>query len=87
MVSAFLGYGYQVHILIKNKSSYKRVTLIKYAFIFTSTVLFAGGVVVFFGLVPHPNDIGLPDPDAVEAITADETTDEIVSDSNQRVTG
>jgi hypothetical protein len=30
----------------------------------TSAVLFAGGVVVFFGLIPHPQDIGLPDPDA-----------------------
>jgi hypothetical protein len=25
--------------------------------------LFAGGVVVFFGLIPHPNDIGLSNPD------------------------
>ena len=39
----------------------------QYAFIFTSTMLFAGGVVVFFGLIPSPKDIGLPDPDEEES--------------------
>lgn len=40
----------------------------KYAFLFTSSVLFAGGIIVFFGLIPSPNDIGLPDPEEEERI-------------------
>ncbi|XP_077981346.1 sugar phosphate exchanger 3-like [Glandiceps talaboti] len=41
----------------------------EYAFLFTSTVLFAAGIVVFFGLVPTPKDVGLP--------VADEDVDSI----------
>lgn len=36
----------------------------EYAILFTSGSLFAGGIVVFFGLVTCPQEIGLPDPDA-----------------------
>ncbi|CAF0825875.1 unnamed protein product [Brachionus calyciflorus] len=35
-----------------------------YAFLLSSTVFFAGGILVFFGLIPSPKDIGLADPDA-----------------------
>lgn len=34
----------------------------QYSFIVTSSVLFSGGIIVFFSLVPSPEDIGLPDP-------------------------
>lgn len=36
----------------------------EYAFLIPSTVLFAGGIVNFFALVPSPRDVGLPVPDA-----------------------
>ena len=32
--------------------------LFQYAFLLTSSVLFAGGVINFFGLVSTPNEIG-----------------------------
>lgn len=38
----------------------------------SSSVLFAGAIVLFFGLVPSPKDVGLPDPDADERGDADE---------------
>lgn len=33
----------------------------EYTFLVNAGLLFAGGIVVFFGLVSHPRDIGLPD--------------------------
>lgn len=44
----------------------KIVVIFKYSFMFTSSALLAGAVVIFFGLVPSPNEIGLPDPDSEE---------------------
>ena len=38
----------------------------EYAFLLTSSVLFAGGIVVFFGLVPTPREVGLPIADENE---------------------
>ncbi|XP_064632932.1 sugar phosphate exchanger 3-like [Lineus longissimus] len=35
----------------------------EYAFMATSTMLFAGGLLIFFGLVPSPREVGLPEPD------------------------
>ncbi|XP_078676922.1 sugar phosphate exchanger 3-like [Branchiostoma floridae x Branchiostoma belcheri] len=35
----------------------------EYAFLVTSAVLFAGGVVNFFALVPSPKEVGLPEPE------------------------
>ena len=32
----------------------------------TSTVLFVGGIFIFFGLVPNPTDVGLPATDSEE---------------------
>ena len=37
-----------------------------YAFLLSSGVLLAGGIVIFFGLVPNPTDIGLPEPEDLE---------------------
>lgn len=34
-----------------------------YAFLLSAAVFFAGGIVVFFGLIPSPKDVGLADPD------------------------
>ena len=38
----------------------------EYAFLLTSTLLFCMGILIFFGLVPHPADVGLPSPDEGE---------------------
>ncbi|XP_013392558.1 sugar phosphate exchanger 3 [Lingula anatina] len=38
----------------------------EYPFLVTSAVLFAGGVVVFFGLIPSPREIGMPEADEEE---------------------
>ncbi|KAK7508600.1 hypothetical protein BaRGS_00000166 [Batillaria attramentaria] len=35
----------------------------EYAFLLMSAILLAGGVLIFFGLVPSPRDVGLPMPD------------------------
>lgn len=35
----------------------------EYAFLLTSMVLFAGGIMVFFGLIPSPRDVGMPMPE------------------------
>lgn len=32
----------------------------------TSSVFFVGGIVVFFGLVPTPKEVGLPEVDSEE---------------------
>jgi len=37
-----------------------------YAFLLSSGVLLGGGIVIFFGLVPKPTDIGLPEPEDLE---------------------
>lgn len=37
-----------------------------YAFLLSSGVLLAGGIVILFGLVPNPTDIGLPEPEDLE---------------------
>ena len=37
-----------------------------YAFLLSSGVLLGGGVAIFFGLVPKPTDIGLPEPEDLE---------------------
>jgi len=39
-----------------------RCFLSQQAFLTTAFVLFCGGVVVFFGLVSCPSELGLPDP-------------------------
>ena len=41
----------------------------------TSSVFFVGGIVVFFGLVPTPKEVGLPEVDSEEK--EDEETDPI----------
>jgi hypothetical protein len=38
----------------------------------TSSALFVGGVVIFYGLVPSPKEIGLPDPDSDESIDSNQ---------------
>lgn len=38
----------------------------KYTFLFSSAVLLAGAVVTFFGLIPTPREIGLPEADSEE---------------------
>lgn len=43
-----------------------------YAFLLSSTVLMAGGIAIFFGLVSTPKELGLPVPD--EMITNQEVT-------------
>lgn len=43
----------------------------KYSFLFTSSALLAGAVVVYFGLVPSPTDIGLPEADSDNTAGAD----------------
>ena len=43
-----------------------------------STVIFIGGVLVFFGLIPNPTDIGLPPTDSEEtdsSINAEKATE------------
>ncbi len=40
----------------------------QFSFLITSSVLFAAGIVLFFGIVSAPHEIGLPDPNAVEEI-------------------
>jgi len=37
-----------------------------YAFLLSSAFLLGGGIVMFFGLVPKPTDIGLPEPEDLE---------------------
>ena len=37
-----------------------------YAFLLSSGCLLGGGVVIFFGLVPKPTDIGMPEPEDLE---------------------
>ncbi|XP_060562430.1 sugar phosphate exchanger 3-like [Ruditapes philippinarum] len=37
-----------------------------YAFLVTSTVLFAGGIINFFGLINSPTEIGLQSPDEIQ---------------------
>ena len=63
MVASSLKYGYQV--AFKNHfwelNFFIRQCQFQYAFLITSAVLFAGGVVVFFALVPSPKEIGLLD--------------------------
>lgn len=41
----------------------------------SSAVFFSGGILVFFGLIPSPKDVGLSDPDAdhKEEVTVSET--------------
>ncbi|CAH1783440.1 unnamed protein product [Owenia fusiformis] len=41
----------------------------EYAFLVPSIVLFAGGIVVFFGLVASPKEVGLPEPDENVIVT------------------
>ncbi len=36
---------------------------VQYTFLANAVLLFCGGVVIFFGLVSAPRDVGLPDPD------------------------
>ncbi|KAM9650478.1 sugar phosphate exchanger 3 isoform 1-T3 [Trichechus inunguis] len=43
----------------------------EYAFLVTASVQFAGGVVVFFGLLVSPEEIGLPGVEAEEALEED----------------
>jgi len=40
----------------------------QFSFLLTSSVLFAAGIVLFFGIIPAPHEIGLPDPNAPEEI-------------------
>lgn len=66
-----------------------------YAFLVSSTVLFAGGITIFFGLVSTPKELGLPVPD--EMITNQDYTvnitpgapviESIPSDSEEDETG
>lgn len=61
---------------------------LKYAFVFTSTILLAGGVIIFFGLVPSPKEIGLPDPDSDEVEQEKEDDgddDEDVDEQNSNI--
>lgn len=37
-----------------------------YAFLLSAGVLLGGGIVIFFGLVPKPTDVGLPEPEDLE---------------------
>ena len=37
-----------------------------YAFLLSSGVLLGGGIAIFFGLIPKPTDIGLPEPEDLE---------------------
>ncbi|KAJ8302338.1 hypothetical protein KUTeg_021325 [Tegillarca granosa] len=45
----------------------------QYAFLFTSSAVFAGGIINFFGLVPTPKEIGLPEPDDEQTFVPDAT--------------
>lgn len=49
-------------------------------------MLFAGAVVTFFGLVPAPREIGLPDPDSDEATTAASAVDNEDEENQERST-
>nr|KAG5710320.1 hypothetical protein BaRGS_009036 [Batillaria attramentaria] len=44
----------------------------EYAFLLTSCILFGGGIVVFFGLVPTPREIGLSVTDEEDAVDVNE---------------
>lgn len=56
----------------------------QYSFLITSSVLFAAGIILFFGLVVSPTEIGLPDPNAVEASgTAVNESDEEESEMSE----
>ena len=37
-----------------------------YAFLLSAGALFGGGTVIFFGLIPKPTDMGLPEPEDLE---------------------
>lgn len=52
-----------------------------FAFLVSSTVLIAGGITIFFGLVSTPKELGLPVPD--EAITNQEYTVTVNTDNVQ----
>ena len=57
----------------------------EYAFLLTSAVLFASGIVVFFGLVPTPHEVGLPladekaDGDGIE-MTTEYVVEQVIED-------
>ncbi|KAK7100432.1 hypothetical protein V1264_023392 [Littorina saxatilis] len=44
----------------------------EYSFLLTSSVLFAGGLVVLFGMVSSPREVGLPMPDEEDEESVDE---------------
>lgn len=46
--------------------------------------MFAGAVVTFFGLIPSPKEIGLPDPDAEEGEIADADEESQDRDANNQ---
>ena len=80
MAASVLGYGYHVR---NNAHPFYRESVFqvsfsfKYTFLISSAVLFAGGIVMFFGLVPSPKDIGLSDPDAEDKDEANDSQEQL----------
>ncbi|KAK9976161.1 hypothetical protein ABG768_021367 [Culter alburnus] len=59
----------------------------EYAFLVTSVVQFAGGVVVFFGLLTSPKEIGLSDPSetVLRSVTRDSDSRPLMSDDEDEL--
>ena len=55
----------------------------EYGILLNSFLLFCGSGIIFFCLIPHPNDIGLQSPDGVNESIAAEQTDVVILPSEE----